>query len=325
MIPFDTHSNIETIKEWKGRKGFFAKVFLINDKRNKNMWRATWESIQRLASSFVGFPGIEFTACADGKCELDHITGQTYENTLVEQASYRVSTVVDTGLVENEPNTAYAVHDCLPAFYAKLERKEIQFVSPAIWPKGMGATLVGTAPDGRPMLDTFDWLPVHVAFVNNPAYGDDAVIYSQCSGSGEACGIQMNASAKPPVLIEHHGKLTYFTPPDEIREEVLSAIKNDQSIIKLLKSKIEEPKPMECMKMAETQVMLLQARVKLMQYEAEVRKASEEKPTDKPDVDERGAKCHWVTARGRKFQVCEDTKQKPTEKSPESERREEKK
>ena len=323
MIPFDTHSDIEVIKDWKGRRGLFAKVFLINDKRNKNFWRVTWESIKANAGTFVGLPGIEYVQCDDLDCDLNHVSGRSYEEALVAQNSYRVSTIVEVGFNEAE-HTAFGIHDCTPAFYRKLENKEVKFVSPAIWPRGNGAKMVGVAPDGRPMVDAHDWMGVHLAYVNIPAYGADAKIYSTCSGEGGNCSIQMNASVHMPLLIKHNGVPTYFTPPEEVRDRVLKAIKNNEDITKLLKRDIEENNNMQCMLNTENEINFLKAKLQFIQLKAKIMEAGEEKPKEKPDVDEKGAKCSWVTSKGRKFQVCQDTKQ-PTEKNPKSEKKEEKK
>ena len=46
----------EILKELDGRKGFFIKVFFVNDKVNGNNWRITWEGIQFDARDVIGVP-----------------------------------------------------------------------------------------------------------------------------------------------------------------------------------------------------------------------------------------------------------------------------
>ena len=334
-ISLDAKKGVEVLDSWKDREGHFGKVFLANDERNKNGWRVTWPSIEKNHQDFIGFPGIEYHVCTSTECHLDHIVRKIYQLALNAQEAYRVSNIVDTGL-DTPTRTAWAIHEFTDDYWNRVINKdEPIYVSPAMWPKNGNIEIVGITMEGIPKTDIHDWMPVHAAFVDKPAYGTDAArIYSKCSGMGGECAIQMNASVQTglPMLIDHNGKMTYHTMPDDVDSRIQKAATDEERetiaskyYTELLNNSKNESDAMDCEMTAS--LKQLEARAQLVALERRIMQvsAAEEKPTDKPDVDERGAKCRWVTTRGRKFQICEDAKQRQPEKSPESERKEEKK
>ena len=46
-VYFKASSEIEVLEEYEGETGQFLKTFAINDKRNKNGWRATWPGARK--------------------------------------------------------------------------------------------------------------------------------------------------------------------------------------------------------------------------------------------------------------------------------------
>ena len=171
MLYLKAGTGIKPLKEWKDSKGNFAKIFLINDQRNKNEWRATWESIKKNAQDFIGKPGIEYTKCVDGECDLDHTDASTYAQNLKVQEQFRVSTIIDIILDENT-HTAFAIHEINDDTFAKkLQREEVKYVSPSIWPKQGQYEIIGKKANGELVIDVFSWYGLHSAFVNKPAFG----------------------------------------------------------------------------------------------------------------------------------------------------------
>ena len=334
-VSLDARKGVKLLDSWKDREGHFAKVFLADDERNGNGWRVTWPSIEKNHQDFIGFPGIEYHVCTSRGCDLDHIVRKVYQTALKAQEPFRVSDIVDTGL-DTPTRTAYAVHEFTQDYYDRvISKNEEIYVSPAMWPKNGNVEIMGITMEGIPKLDIHDWSPVHVAFVNKPAYGKDkARIYSKCTGMGGECAIQMNAAVKTshPMLIDHNGKMTYHTMPDDVDSRIQNATTDEERetiaseyYTELLNNGKKEVDAMDCEMTAS--LNQLEARMHLVDLERRIMQvsAAEEKSKDKPDVDERGAKCRWVTTRGRKFQICSETKEKSIDKSPESERKQEKK
>lgn len=183
-VYFKASEVIETLDEFEGKSGQFIKTFALNDKRNKNGWRAVWEGIVKHLDSFKKRPGIEFMKCNEDGCDLDHTEAQTKEMSLQVQEPFRKTTIVGTQL--DEPNhKSYFIHESLdPEFFEKVKSGEIKYVSPSIWPRSGGYEIVGQMENGAPMIDVYDWDGLHDAFVNKPAFGDDAKITATCEGKG---------------------------------------------------------------------------------------------------------------------------------------------
>ena len=192
-------SNLLT--SWKGREGKFVRTFGMNSKRNKNKWRATWESIKKNIHTAIGYPGIEYEVCRADGCDLEHVEAETFEENIEKQKPYNRTEIIDYILDEKEESTdlIHEVYD--DKFWGKLQSGEIKYVSPLIWPRAHGATVIGHDDNGTPIIDATDWRFAHDAFLKTkPAYGEDtATVKTMCEGKG--CDIQLlSAQAEEPSM-----------------------------------------------------------------------------------------------------------------------------
>ena len=163
----------------------YLKTFLINDLRNNNGWRASWNSIKNNVKSFIGTPGIEYYKCGEYGCMRDHTDAKSLEENVKIQERYRVSTIVDV-MLDEPTHTAYAIHRIENKdFEKKIEKNKIKYLSPSIWPN-RERTTININEDDEWYIDTTDWKGVHDAWVDNPAFGHAARIIGRCFG-GEEC------------------------------------------------------------------------------------------------------------------------------------------
>lgn len=199
-VYFKASEDIEVLTEYEGQTGLFFKTFAINDKRNKNGWKALWEGIKKNIHTFRERPGIEFMKCTADGCDLDHTEAQTKELSLEVQEPFRKSTIIATP-IDEMTHTGYFVHKTEDAeFYDKIKKKEIKFVSPSIWPQAGGYEIIGEMENGQPMIDVWEWEGLHDAFVNKPAFGDEAKITATCEG--DKCPIKLlSAKEKTAQLV----------------------------------------------------------------------------------------------------------------------------
>jgi len=202
-------SNIFT--NWKGREGKFVRTFGMNSQRNKNEWRATWESIKKYIHTALEFPGIEYEVCKADGCDLDHVEADTFEENVAKQKPYARTKIIDF-ILDEEKESADLIHEVFDDdFWGKLKRREIKYVSPLIWPLAHGVKVLGRGRAGLPIIDTSAWKFVHDAFLkNNPAYGTDiATVKTMCDGKD--CDVKLLAAKeKSPMcgnckfFVENH-------------------------------------------------------------------------------------------------------------------------
>jgi len=229
-------SNLFT--NWKGREGKFVRTFGMNSKRNKNEWRATWESIKKYIHTALEYPGIEYEVCRSEGCDLDHVEADTFEENVAKQKPFERTKIIDY-ILDEEKESADLIHEVFDDdFWEKLQKREIKYVSPLIWPLANGVKILGQGRAGLPIIDTNAWKFVHDAFLkNNPAYGDDtATVKTMCDGKN--CDVKLLSGKlsadttianqenishlqEVPLLYKHKGQLI-----------LLSASKCVQEIIK---------------------------------------------------------------------------------------------
>lgn len=188
-------TKFEKVAEFKGRKGNFIKGFLLNDLRNKNGWRTTWESIKRHYEDFINKPGTYFERAKDMP---DHPDGETYKRMMSNQENYRVTNIVGLEL-DHKSHTLNYIAEVLDEslteidFDTLLESGKINFTSPGVWPTN--AEVLGHMPNGRPILDVHDWKALHYSYINDPAFGEEAAkTLGTCEGLGSECMTRLAAS-----------------------------------------------------------------------------------------------------------------------------------
>ena len=183
----------EILDEFEGEKGVFIKSFLINTKTNLNDWEVTKEANIKDGPNFKGMPGIEFF----NKGRRDHTVGKTYEDALRLQSPHAkgiIRKVIDkTGGEKLEQITRMFDNKMIEKIRkAQSEGKEI-FVSPAIFPRSIDDVDIIDMPDGSHIHRVKRYLPLHYAFVDEPAYGDEARITDVCEGDN--CLIKLAKTA----------------------------------------------------------------------------------------------------------------------------------
>lgn len=190
-VGFDSEGHkYELLNNYKGRDGKFIKGFLLNDTRNKNGWRVTWESILQYASDFINHPGIYYTPSG----EPDHTGGGSYKENMSNQETYRVVNIIDVMIDEPNHILNYVGEILDEDFEAIWESGKINMTSPAVWPEDM--KVVGTTENGRDMLDVYKWRALHVAYIDEPAYGEDAFTIASCDGDGATCKVRLSAKTE---------------------------------------------------------------------------------------------------------------------------------
>jgi len=185
-------TSFDILDNYQGREGKFIKGFLLNTKRNKNGWMVSWDSILKMASDFVNHPGIYYEI-SEG--EPDHTDGGTYRENMANQENYRVVNIVDVSVDEATQTLNYVGEILDEEFEALWEAGKINMTSPAVWPEEMEQ--VGTMENGAPMLDVSKWRALHIAYINDPAYDDDAATLATCDGDGQSCKIRLSAKNNP--------------------------------------------------------------------------------------------------------------------------------
>ncbi len=196
----------------KGDGPSLIKTFLISDKQNSNEWSVSWESIKKYAKDFIGFPGIYYIKCDDKECDLDHTGGESYAEAINEQNQYKVTEVVDVTFDE-ATHTAYAVQKITdPNFEKIMDKVPVGFVSPAIIPDE-DTTLTTITDDYSVQHHAVKWSPLHIAYVNKPAFGDEAKVVHQCAGKDcyqqimQARHLGINDVEKSKFLVKNDGQV----------------------------------------------------------------------------------------------------------------------
>jgi len=176
-------TEFEVLDEFEGEKGFFIKSFLINNKLNLNDWEVTEEANRLDGPEFKGMPGIEFF----NKGRRDHTVGSTYAEALKLQSPHAKGIIrkvigTETGEKLTQISRIFDVEMIDKIRKARKEGKKM-FVSPAIFPRSIDDVEIIERPEGGHIHRVHRYLPLHYAFVDEPAYGGDAAITDVCEGA----------------------------------------------------------------------------------------------------------------------------------------------
>lgn len=170
--------SIERMDNYKGRKGFFIKKFLINDKNNLNNWSVTWDAIKRDVWDFVGKPLV--------------LTPDQDHPPVSKQEDYRVGDIIDVG-TDDVNHSAWQVSEVFDKKAQKMiEDGDVAYGSPTVIMLSEATREKQSAgtPYQRDILHRF--IPAHDAIVGNPAYGREVNrIRAMCTGDGPACAMKL--------------------------------------------------------------------------------------------------------------------------------------
>ena len=161
---------------------FFLEVWLIDNQWNQNYWKASQEELAKKIQRFVNKPAI-LTPYLHHPHEYEHVQENPFDpegNVRKHQEideRYRIGHIIK---IKPLPNSAYAgvielTHPGAIAAFA--EGKIPRYVSPAVYNLNM------TGPMGE--FTAFE--PLHIAFVDKPAYGLRARIIDSCHGKEDLC------------------------------------------------------------------------------------------------------------------------------------------
>lgn len=189
-------TEFEVLDEFEGESGTFIKSFLINSKLNLKDWEVTAEANRLDGPEFKGMPGIEFFI----KGRRDHTVGSTYAEALKLQSPHAKAIIRKVLGTETGEKLTQISRVFDEEIIKKLRNKEIKFVSPAIFPRSIDDVEIIERPDGTHIHKVHRYLPLHYAFVDEPAYGGDAAITDICEG--EDCLIKLEKASATTTITD---------------------------------------------------------------------------------------------------------------------------
>lgn len=184
MQYFASFEPFEIFDEFNGVKGTYIKSFLISDKINLNKWQATHEANVANIDTFLGRPGIHYINPETKK--RDHTGAPTKHQSLQLQELYRAASIIAVGTdIATKKNwqVSKMIDDEVSQ---KIKTREIRWISPSIWPRENAVEQIEQT-DGTVIDVVHDYDGLHYAFVDEPAYEDEAEIKSFCDGTTKEC------------------------------------------------------------------------------------------------------------------------------------------
>jgi len=145
------------------------KTFFIDDTVNANDWQATWPGLKQDAEDLLGTPLVL-------QEDLEHPKFSV-------QKMFDRGTIFDYDIDEANHRIIVYVRITDPAIIERIKSGELEYVSPALIPRGSEyMTNIG----GVDVLTRT--LPLHLAIVGDPAYGKQKAKMSHlCTGDGLEC------------------------------------------------------------------------------------------------------------------------------------------
>src|SRR6266496_2966437 len=180
----------------------YVKAFLLDTSLNLNKWRVTKDSVDQNINSFIGKP-LVLTEKFDHPSPNDGGEPESLNHWLSYQEPFRVGTIID---IVTKPNPVfdstiyYAIievqddnlkqslrDNSIPVYVSPGIAELIPAFSPAL-PSSAKARII----NGEFVDEVANWTGVHLAIVDEPAFGiKKAVISDQCGGDKESCLLQL--------------------------------------------------------------------------------------------------------------------------------------
>jgi hypothetical protein len=199
----------------------FAKFFLINGQENLKGWRVTEASLPKFLKTFIGKPFIS-------EPELAHFGADDMpvHEVMQAQEEFRVGDIVD---VTFDPKTTQA--EAIVKFHNTPEGEkiwnEIQagkaiYVSPAV-----AGFSFDNPKNGQPVF--VEWYGLHLARVDNPAYGVfHASLKKTCTGDEKHCLDMLIASANIHTTVQSSSIISKEVSSVKMAEENIGSTKDSE-------------------------------------------------------------------------------------------------
>lgn len=178
VVEIESKADLEILRKFQGKEGFFIKKFLISDKFNANRWRVTWDAILQDVEGFEGQPIV--------------LTPDKDHPAVYEQDNYKVGEILKVEIDEMF-HKVYAYSEITdPVAQKMIINEEVEFGSP---------TVVVYTPETRDEVELGNgviettlhrFIPAQDALVGNPAYGKEVDnIPAVCTGDGPGCAMKL--------------------------------------------------------------------------------------------------------------------------------------
>jgi len=178
IVDIDSKADLEILKKFQGKEGFFIKKFLISDKFNANRWRVTWDGILQDVKGFVGKP-IVLTP------DKDHPPVQI-------QDDFKVGEILQVEIDEMFHKVYQYSEITDPIAQQMILDEEIEFGSPTVVVYSPETREEVELGDGRIETTLHRFVPAQDALVGNPAYGKEVDnIPAVCTGDGPGCAMKL--------------------------------------------------------------------------------------------------------------------------------------
>jgi len=178
VVEIDSKADLEILKKFQGKEGFFIKKFLISDKFNANRWRVTWDAILQDVMGFEGQP-IVLTP------DKDHPPVEI-------QDDYKVGEILKVEIDEMFHKVYQYSEITDPVAQQMILDEEIEFGSPTVVIYDEETREEVELGDGRLETTLHRFIPAQDALVGNPAYGKEVDnIPAVCTGDGPGCAMKL--------------------------------------------------------------------------------------------------------------------------------------
>jgi hypothetical protein len=198
----------------------FGKFFLINGQENLKGWRVTEASLPKFLKTFIGKPFIS-------EPDLAHFGADDMpvHEVMQAQEEFRVGDIVD---VTFDPKTTQA--EAIVKFHNtpsgekiwnEIQAGKAIYVSPAV------AGFSFDSPEGNPIF--VEWYGLHLARVENPAYGVfHASLKKTCTGDEKHCLDMLIASANIHTTVESSSIISKTSSIVKMAEENIGSTKDSE-------------------------------------------------------------------------------------------------
>jgi hypothetical protein len=167
----------EFLENYKNKKGYFIKKFLIGEEFNMNEWRVTWDAIKKDVWAFVGRPLV--------------LTPDEDHPRVHEQDDFKVGEIIDVGIDELK-RIAWQVSEVSKEIYDRVRAKKLRFGSPTVLKYSDRFTDENKLGNGKLQTTLHRFIPAHDALVAEPAYGKQVdKIKAVCKGDGKGCALKL--------------------------------------------------------------------------------------------------------------------------------------